>query len=136
MGRLNRRGGGRSHFVLGVILLCIGVVLLALNLGFDIPWHLWKYFPIPMIAFGLWGILSPGHDLDRIGGLWLLTNGLYCLISVFGLFGLGWATAWPIYIVTLGIAILAKHDSSFFCPRLTKDVNESHRTEPQVTNDR
>jgi len=135
MGRLIKRQG-RSHFVLGVILLCIGAALLALNLGFDIPWHLWKYFPIPMIAFGLWGILSPGRDLDRVGGLWMLTNGVYCLIGVFGLFGLGWATAWPIYIVTVGIAILAKHDSPFLCRRWSKDVNESHRTEPQVTNDR
>jgi cell wall-active antibiotic response 4TMS protein YvqF len=120
MGRVNGHKG-RSHFVLGVILLCIGVVLLALNLGFDIPWHLWKYFPIPMIAFGLWGILSPGRDLDRIGGLWLLTNGVYCLIGVFQLFGLGWSTAWPIYIVTAGVAVLAKHDGAFVCRGMSKE---------------
>jgi hypothetical protein len=135
MGRLSRRSG-RSNFVTGVILLCAGGLLLALNLGLDIPWYLWKYFPVPMIAFGLWGILSPGRNLDRIAGLWLLTNGLYCLISVFGLFGLGWATAWPIYIVTLGISVLARQDSPFLCPRWKKDVDESHRTEPQVNNDR
>ena len=135
MGRLQTRGG-RSYLVLGVILLCIGVTLLALNLGFDIPWQLWKYFPIPMIAFGLWEIFSRGPDSNRNAGLGLLTNGIYCLIGVFGLFGLGWTTAWPIYIISLGIAVLARRDSSLFCPRLTKDVNESHRTEPQVTNDR
>jgi Domain of unknown function (DUF5668) len=135
MGRLNKRSG-RSNFVTGLILLCAGSVLLAMNLGFDIPWSLWKYFPIPLIAFGLWGILSPGRSLDRVAGLWLLTNGLYCLVSVFGLFGLGWSTAWPIYIVALGIAVLARDDGAFICPRWRKDVDESHRTEPQVTNDR
>jgi hypothetical protein len=135
MSRLQRRKG-RSHFVLGVILLGIGATLLALNLGFDIPWHLWKYFPVPMIAFGLWGILSPGRDLDRIGGLWLLTNGVYCLISVFGLFGLGWGTAWPVYIVALGLSILSKQDSGLFCPRWSKDIDATAPADQQVTNDR
>jgi Na+/H+-dicarboxylate symporter len=135
MSRLRTRGG-RSHLGLGVILLCIGAVLLALNLGLDVPWHLWKYFPIPMIAFGLWEMLTPAHDSNRVRGLGMLTHGIYCLISVFGLFGLGWATAWPIYIVSLGIAVLARQDFSLFCTRLNKDVDESHRSEPQVTNDR
>ncbi|HEU4655569.1 MAG TPA: hypothetical protein VFS47_16395 [Steroidobacteraceae bacterium] len=111
---------GHSHFVLGIILLCFGGVLLALNLGLDVPWHLWKYFPVPMIAFGLWGILSPGRDLDRIGGLWLLTNGVYCLIGMFQLFGLGWGTAWPIYIITLGITVLARQDGGFVCCKLDR----------------
>jgi hypothetical protein len=114
----SRHREGRSHFVLGIILLCLGAVLLALNLGFAVPWHLWKYFPIPMIAFGLWGILSPSRDLDRIGGLWLLTNGLYCLISVFNLFGLSWGTAWPLYIITAGIAVIGRHEG-IFCGRST-----------------
>jgi hypothetical protein len=134
MGRLQRRRG-HSHFVLGVMLLCVGGVLLAMNLGFEIPWYLWKYFPIPMIAFGLWGILSPGRDLDRVGGLWLLTNGLYCLVGVFHLFGLGWATAWPIYIVTLGIAILTRNDGAFLCPRWADHAKDAEHAE-QVTNDR
>jgi hypothetical protein len=129
-------GRGRSHLGLGILLLCVGVVLIALNLGFDIPWYLWKFFPVPMIAFGLWEILTPARDGNRVRGLGLLTHGVYCLISVFQLFGLGWSTAWPIYVVALGIAVLAKRDGALLCPRWGKQESASPRAEPQVTNDR
>jgi energy-converting hydrogenase Eha subunit A len=100
---------GRSRLVLGIILLTLGAALLAMNLGVRLPWHLWKYFPVPLIALGIWGIASPSRNLDRQGGVWLLATGLYCLIGVFGLFGLGWSTAWPIFIVATGAGLIMHH---------------------------
>lgn len=102
---------GRSRLVLGIILLILGVSLLALNLGVNLPWHLWKYFPIPLIAFGLWGVVSPSRHLDRVGGVWLLSIGLYCLVGIFGLFDLGWSTAWPIFIVATGLSVMVPGDN-------------------------
>jgi hypothetical protein len=134
MSRMQRRQG-RSHFVLGVILLSFGAALLALNLGFDVPWHLWRYFPVPMIAFGLWGILSPARDFDRVGALWLLTGGLYCLIGVFQLFGLGWSTAWPLYIVAAGIVVIARKDGALLCRRTGKDQHESSASRTEASGD-
>jgi hypothetical protein len=101
---------GRSRLVLGIILLALGGMLLAMNLGVNLPWHLWKYFPVPLIALGIWGIASPSRNLDRQGGVWLLATGLYCLVGVFDLFGLGWATAWPIFIVACGVGLMIHHD--------------------------
>jgi hypothetical protein len=100
-----RPARGRSRLAIGVIFLVLGISLLALNLGVDLPWHLWKYFPVPLIALGLWGMVSPSSNLDRVGGIWLLASGLYCLIGVFQLFGLGW-NAWPIFIVAIGASII------------------------------
>lgn len=101
---------GHSRLALGIILLTLGASLLALNLGVRVPWELWKYFPVPLIALGLWGIVSPSRNLDRVGGMWLLTNGLFCLIGIFGLFGLGWSSAWPIYIIAAGLSVIMQHD--------------------------
>jgi hypothetical protein len=109
---------GRSRFAIGIIFLMLGIVLLALNLGVHLPWHLWKYFPVPLIALGLWGVVSPNGNLDRVGGVWLLAAGLYCLIGVFHLFGLGW-NAWPIFIVATGASIIM-HGSAPTCPK-TRD---------------
>jgi len=111
---------GRSRLALGIILLMLGASLLALNLGVTLPWHLWKYFPVPLIALGIWGIVSPSRQLDRIGGVWLLANGLYCLIGVFKLFGLGWSSAWPIYIVAAGIAVMMQ-DERRTCAHRSQD---------------
>jgi hypothetical protein len=111
---------GRSRLVLGIILLTLGVALLALNLGVNLPWHLWKYFPIPLIALGIWGLASPSRHLDRVGGVWLLATGLYCLIGIFGLFDLGWSTAWPVFIVATGISVMIPGESGACTPHKPK----------------
>ena len=86
------RHAGRSRLVLGLFLLALGGVMLAVNLGYEMPTGWWRYFPVPLIALGLWGLVVPSRHLDRSGGIWLLATGLYCLVGVFRLFGLGWGT--------------------------------------------
>lgn len=122
----NSHPSGRSRLAFGVILLILGVMLLALNLGVSWPWHLWKYFSIPFIAFGLWGIVSPSRHLDRVGGIWLLAVGLFCLIGTFGLFGLGWGSAWPIFIIASGFSLI-------FAP--SRSRHERSTPADQVTNE-
>jgi hypothetical protein len=85
--------------------MVLGASLLALNLGVRLPWDLWKYFPVPLIALGLWAIVSPTGGLDRVAGVWLMAAGLYCLTGIFHLFGLGW-NAWPIFIVATGASVM------------------------------
>jgi LiaF transmembrane domain len=72
------------------------------------PFGWWRYFPVPLIALGLWGLVLPTRHLDRSGGIWLLASGLYCLIGVFDLFGLGWGSAWPIFVIAAGLSFLIR----------------------------
>src|SRR5688572_7681714 len=88
----------RSQLLFGLVLLLIGAVLLADNLGFYIPLKLWKLWPIPLLGFGVVGLLVPSRHLDRRGGMWLLTTGIYGAIGTFDLFGLGW-NAWPLFLI-------------------------------------
>jgi hypothetical protein len=50
----------------------------------------------------------PSRHLDRSGGIWLLATGLYCLVGVFELFGLGWGSAWPIFVIAAGLSFLVR----------------------------
>ena len=84
------RNAGRSRLVLGLFLLALGGLMLAINLGYQMPIGWWRYFPVPLIALGLLGLVLPTRHLDRSGAIWLLATGLYCLVGVFGIFGLGW----------------------------------------------
>jgi len=102
----SRTQPGRSRLVLGIFLLALGAVLLADNLGYELPQGWWQYYPIPLIVVGLWGLIRPNRHLDRSGGVWLLAIGLYCLIGVFDLFGLGWTGAWPIFIIAAGLSFM------------------------------
>lgn len=100
------RHAGRSRLVLGLFLLGLGALMLAVNLGYQVPLGWWRYFPVPLIALGLWGIAVPSRHLDRSGGIWLFATGVYCLVGVFGMFGLGWGTAWPIFVIAAGLSFL------------------------------
>lgn len=97
---------GRSRLVLGIFLLALGGLMLAVNLGYSLPEGWWRWFPVPLIAFGLWGLILPSRHLDRSGGVWLLATGIYCLIGIFGLFGLGWGSAWPIFVIAAGLSFI------------------------------
>ena len=96
----------RSHLILGFILLVVGAALLAANLGFELPYHLWKYYPFVLLALGVVGVATPTRHLSRSGGIWLLAAGLYCLVSEFRLLGLWWTNAWPIFLIAAGFDII------------------------------
>lgn len=96
--------------LIGIILVSLGGVLLALKLGVALPWNLWKYFPVPIIALGVWGLVQPNRFIDRMGGLWALAVGVYALIGSFKLFGLDWWSAWPVYVIAAGFTVMFDHD--------------------------
>lgn len=102
------RNAHRSRLVLGLFLLALGGLMLAINLGYQLPIAWWRFFPVPLIALGLWGLVLPSRHLDRSGGIWLLATGVYCLVGVFGLIGLGWGTAWPIFVIAAGLSFLVR----------------------------
>lgn len=107
---MNERSAGqrpnRSRLVVGLLLLLLGALLLAGNLGYGLPEGWWQYFPILFIAFGLWGVVAPGRHMDRHGGVWLIAIGLYFLIGIFDLWGLGWTGAWPVFVIAAGLSFI------------------------------
>lgn len=100
------RRATRSHFTWGLIFLALGACLLAANLGFSIPRHLWSYWPFVLLALGLAQLAWPGRAEERLGGYWLVVVGAWGAINVFELFGLHWGNSWPIFIIALGLRIL------------------------------
>ncbi|HWK75057.1 MAG TPA: DUF5668 domain-containing protein [Povalibacter sp.] len=95
-----------SPLVAGIILILLGGLLLALNLGLGFPLSLWEYWPFLLIVPGVVGLIVPSRHLSRSGGIWLLASGLYCEIGTAGLFGLGWFSAWPIFIIAYGLEVI------------------------------
>ena len=105
----------RSHLVLGVFLLLIGGILLAGSLGYGVPWDILLYWPILLMALGLVGLVAPSRHMTRSGGMWLFVSGLYCQIGLTHWFGLGWTSAWPLFVIAAGVDLI------FF-----KDEHERH----------
>jgi hypothetical protein len=96
----------RSHLVLGLFLFTIGGILLAANLGYGIPWGILLYWPVVLMAIGIVGLVAPSRHMRRSSGLWLFVSGLYCQIGMTQWFGLGWWSAWPLFIIAAGIDLI------------------------------
>lgn len=110
-----RRPRQRSPLVMGISLILTGVLLLMINLGYGLPPGFWNYWPLGLIVLGVVGIVAPTRHLQRSGGIWMLATGLYCQISVLGLFDLGWASAWPIFIVAAGLSVMVDSEAGRLC---------------------
>lgn len=95
----------RWNAIIGAVLILAGVALLADRAGVLDIGIVWDYWPLIPIGLGATGLLfaPPG---ERSGGFWLLTGGIYSAIGVWGLFGLSWATGWPIFLVAAGFQVL------------------------------
>jgi Domain of unknown function (DUF5668) len=105
-----------SFLLRGIVLMLIGGYLLMANMGYGLPSSLWRYLPLLFIGAGVLGLSFPSRHLGRSGGAWSLGVGLYLACGMFHLLGLSWGTAWPIFLVGLGLAII-----------LGRDHGESHR---------
>jgi len=101
-----RGWGSAGRLVIGVYLLGLGVLLLMDNFGYDIPGELWSYWPFLLVGLGGVKLLWPASGEERASGFWVLTTGVYALVSVWNLFDLDWGSAWPIFLVAGGLSIV------------------------------
>ncbi len=96
----------RSPLATGLLLIVLGGMLLAFNLGWSLPRFIWDYWPVALMVPGLIAIVAPSRHLTRSGGIWLLATGIYCQIGVSDLFNLGWFSAWPIFVIAYGVDLV------------------------------
>jgi len=104
-------GGYRGFPVGALILIVIGVVFLLGNFGFHLPAHWWSVLLL-VPAVGLLVAAIRFYRVDNsfsgramgplIGGIVLLAMAL----AIF--FGLNWGVFWPIVLIAVGAAIIAR----------------------------
>jgi Domain of unknown function (DUF5668) len=107
--RMNQQSShrlSRGRLTGGIILLIIGSVALAANLGIHIPRDWWEYAPWILVGLGAVQLAWPGNLSARLNGFWLVAVGFILLICINEWFGLHWFTAWPLFVIALGIRIV------------------------------
>lgn len=109
----NRRFRGRethhqAHWIPALILIGIGAAFLLNNLGI-VPVHeLLRYWPVVLIAVGVFRIVDSSYAHERaIGGVLVFTGGLL-LAGTMGFFYLSWNTIWPLLLIGAGLLMLVR----------------------------
>jgi predicted membrane protein len=93
----------------GILIIVIGVIFLLGSLDkVDVGDLISEYWPLILIAVGLWHILA--HNFRQVGtGLILITIGSVFMLINLGILGTNfWSVFWPVLIIAVGLWILLK----------------------------
>ena len=95
----------------GAILLALGgAMLLSTSGAIDVPVGR-LIGPFALIALGTMALVEKGGLCRRgggTGGLWLIGIGAWMLISQTHLWGLTFATSWPLFLILSGVGMLVR----------------------------
>lgn len=96
------------QFVLGMIIIIVGVLFTLDNLRVLYAEEYLRYWPALIIIYGLVRIAQPRGTQGRFGGLVWLLIGIALLIDTLGFLGLRLRDLWPLLLVLFGFLILRR----------------------------
>lgn len=108
--RREERWGGNGSWIGGAILILLGVVLLARNLGYYLPEHWWALFlliPAAGSFASAWQLYqrNGGRPTPAARGAFV-AGCILVLLTVLFLIDFDWGKYWPVILILLGVAVL------------------------------
>ncbi len=98
---MDGHGDNIGRLVTGLVIVALGAIFLADNLGVVDVGSIGRFWPAIFILMGIGQIVRPGH---RRGGAWFLFLGALFFLHTFHYFRL--RESWPLFIVAAGIGMI------------------------------
>ncbi|MGH7729876.1 MAG: LiaI-LiaF-like domain-containing protein [Candidatus Eiseniibacteriota bacterium] len=112
--------------IAGVLLMAGGVVLLLDQFGVIEIGSMWRWWPLVLVAMGLWKISAPGVKRDVGGGLELMIFGAWILACTRHWMGLTFMNSWPLVFVGIGVKMVVKSMAPARPPAPKNEKGEGH----------
>jgi hypothetical protein len=107
--RWHRHAGRPFGWIGGAILILLGVIFLAQNMGVPLPANLWALF-ILIPAFwsfvAAWNIYRESSSITRAVSISLAAGVLLTILALIFLFNLAFGLFWPVLLIVGGLIIL------------------------------
>jgi len=94
---------GNGALIFGVTLIALGTAFTLDKLGVLEVGSYWRYWPVPVIGYGISRLLEPG---ERRFGLWILVFGVWRLVLSLELMSL-WQSLAPL-LITAGLILIGE----------------------------
>lgn len=104
------------HFIVGVVILLLGLVLLLDQLGFTEANKIFLFWPLILLYFGLHKLLGSGEMVGRFWGGFLTLLGLSFLLEELGFSYVRLGTIWPVFLVCVGVLLILRRYESRKAP--------------------
>jgi len=92
--------------IIGLIVICAGILFLLENLDVDIGINIWDFWPVVLILIGLSHISRPKETRQGFSGAIFIIAGVLFLLNNLDIMFFDIGTFWPVIVILLGIAIL------------------------------
>jgi len=100
------------HFVVGVIILLLGLILLLDQLGFADARKIFLFWPLILIYFGVNKLVSSHDMVGRFWGGFLALLGISFQLEELGLSRISFGTIWPVFLICVGVLLVLRHYES------------------------
>lgn len=115
-GRVRDRMGRRHHglrsgsggVVAGAVIVVVGLVLLMDNMGLMHAEHLWRYWPVILIAVGAGRMFECQRPAALVWGGMLCTVGALFLLDNLHIISFSFNMIWPLAVIGFGISMLMR----------------------------
>ncbi len=97
-----------SRIIIALFIILIGALLLAKNLGMDIPFDAWELWPLILIFIGLGHLMRPARNRQPVSGLILILLGFIFLGNTLNWFYFNFSQLWPVFLIFIGLAMMGK----------------------------
>ena len=95
-----------TKFIIGLAIICLGVLFLLQNFGFITNIDFWDFWPVVLIFLGLNLVARPREFRQPLGGIILLAIGLLFLLNNLGIIPYDIGDLWPVFLILVGIFII------------------------------
>jgi len=106
--RYSRQSYEQGRWIPAMVLIAIGAAFLLNNLHI-VPFHeLLLYWPVVLIAVGLFRLVDSTYTNDRVFGAVVILVGALLLAVNLGFFYLSWNMLWPLILIGAGLLLLVQ----------------------------
>jgi len=103
---LERRQRPGHHFFSGLVFVAVGVVFLLGNMGLLNVGYILRFWPVLLIAAGVFKIVEYGDDyVDSSGIFWVIVGSLF-LLGNLGILRVAFRDLWPVVLIGVGVLML------------------------------
>jgi hypothetical protein len=106
---VNDQRHANKHFIIGIIILGVGIVLLLDQLGFTAANEIFRFWPLILIYFGVQKLISAHNVVPRFWGGFLTLLGIAFQLEALGMRGIRFGTIWPVFLICAGVLMVLRH---------------------------